>query len=540
MGYKYQKEAEKLGAMGRNGDSILMHINPLEVQAIEKMHPGSISINPDTGQPEAFFFLLPALLSTLTAGLGSAAGLGAAVGIPGMAAASGALGTLGGIGTAAGAGGLAGSLGTLTGVMGGGGLGTALGGSVAPTVGTAAAAPAVGSIGAETVGAVNTGALTTAPTIPVQSILNPPAPPSVLAGQTPQWGLPAGGNPPIAAQSLGPVAAQPMGGLPEASRSLLQAGAPKTTMFSPGAPTGPGLASGIGGKAGDAVSKIGADLARQVSGPSGTLESGIQSGLDGVKKALAGQVPKVPEQTMTIPQQMASQILDRGGLPQGLPQGVTRGVTADAGGFANVPSGAQRLASNTIRPDASLFNPQVTVDLQSKAGIVPTVRPPQTGIGGANMDLGTLNEGMFKTPTIDLQSKAGIVPGGNVVAPSSFADNMSGAGKWAWDKSKSGLGTLGTKSLENPILPLGMAYMMDKWTQDPKEAPEWAKRSKGTGPGEIWSDDYQMQVMPTFQGMEGPGDWEDQWYVDQFNPYGHDRYTRAAHGGYISPRRWRR
>ena len=129
MGYKYQKDAEKLGAMGRNGDSIMMHVNPLEVQALENMRPGSITINPDTGQPEAFFWLIPALLQGVlgTAGTGLAAagtGIGGAFGTSALGSAVGStlaaplttaastLGTLGGTS------GIAGSMGGLSTALG--------------------------------------------------------------------------------------------------------------------------------------------------------------------------------------------------------------------------------------------------------------------------------------------------------------------------------------------------------------------------------------------------------------------------------------
>ena len=50
-----QKQAERLAAQGRYGDSMLVHMNPEEVQGIASLMPGGqLTINPQTGQPEAF------------------------------------------------------------------------------------------------------------------------------------------------------------------------------------------------------------------------------------------------------------------------------------------------------------------------------------------------------------------------------------------------------------------------------------------------------------------------------------------------------
>jgi len=59
--------SQNLAARGRNGDSMLIHMTPEEVgglQALAVAHGGSLSINPDTGLPEANFLknLLPTLI----------------------------------------------------------------------------------------------------------------------------------------------------------------------------------------------------------------------------------------------------------------------------------------------------------------------------------------------------------------------------------------------------------------------------------------------------------------------------------------------
>ena len=66
-----QKQAERLAAQGRYGDSMLVHMNPAEVDILRKTSPiGDLTINPQTGQPEAFIqFIAPIL-----AGVGAVKG----------------------------------------------------------------------------------------------------------------------------------------------------------------------------------------------------------------------------------------------------------------------------------------------------------------------------------------------------------------------------------------------------------------------------------------------------------------------------------
>ena len=76
-----QGKAEELASYGRYGDSMLVHMNPIEVEGIASLTPGGLTTNPVTGQPEAFAFLIPMLASmaapTAFTALGSAAGAGA-------------------------------------------------------------------------------------------------------------------------------------------------------------------------------------------------------------------------------------------------------------------------------------------------------------------------------------------------------------------------------------------------------------------------------------------------------------------------------
>ena len=73
----YQSIADLVAEKGRYGDTMLMHVNPGEVDALSKQYPGMITINPETGQPEAFLgAILMALKAALAAiGPGITAGL---------------------------------------------------------------------------------------------------------------------------------------------------------------------------------------------------------------------------------------------------------------------------------------------------------------------------------------------------------------------------------------------------------------------------------------------------------------------------------
>jgi len=116
--YDMKPMAESLASQGRYGDSMLVHMNPVEVaglRAAAQRMGGDLTTNPQTGQPEAF---LPFLL-----GLGLQSGLGLTALQAGLAT---------GLGTAAitkdlGQGVLAG-----LGAFGGAGIGEGLGAASAP------------------------------------------------------------------------------------------------------------------------------------------------------------------------------------------------------------------------------------------------------------------------------------------------------------------------------------------------------------------------------------------------------------------------
>ena len=89
--YPMQEEAMELANRGRYGDTTLVHMTPGEVQGLSSL--GQLTINPDTGLPEAFNMkaLIPAI-----------AGIAASIVLPAAAPAIfGATGALGSFGTAA-------------------------------------------------------------------------------------------------------------------------------------------------------------------------------------------------------------------------------------------------------------------------------------------------------------------------------------------------------------------------------------------------------------------------------------------------------
>ena len=76
--------ADQLSKHGRYGDTMLVHMNPIEVAGIASLVPGGkLTINPVTGQPEAFLFLAPligSMLGSAAAGAGMLGGLGTLAG----------------------------------------------------------------------------------------------------------------------------------------------------------------------------------------------------------------------------------------------------------------------------------------------------------------------------------------------------------------------------------------------------------------------------------------------------------------------------
>ena len=158
--YPMQKEASELADRGRYGDTTLVHMTPGEVQGLASL--GQLTINPDTGLPEAFKLssLLPivanvglavatggmslpaqmAIMGAANFGMGLLQGQSAQQALLGGAFAAGTAGLMGGLSSAAGgaAGGAAGSSAT-QGVRAAAGPGM----MALPTAGASTAGPAM-------------------------------------------------------------------------------------------------------------------------------------------------------------------------------------------------------------------------------------------------------------------------------------------------------------------------------------------------------------------------------------------------------------
>ena len=136
-----EQTAQGLASLGRYGDTTLVHMKPEEVAGLQQLAEANgttLTINPDTGMPEAF---LGDFISSLLPTFAGVAG--GAMGGPAGAAAAGALTTY----AQGNRDPLAIAMGGLSG-YGGGQIGTALGagaGAVAPVAGTAEAAIAAGT-----------------------------------------------------------------------------------------------------------------------------------------------------------------------------------------------------------------------------------------------------------------------------------------------------------------------------------------------------------------------------------------------------------
>tara|TARA_Y100000816_G_C26101928_1_gene584295 strand:- start:1461 stop:3317 length:1857 start_codon:yes stop_codon:yes gene_type:complete len=112
--------ADILANQGRYGDSMLVHMNPVEVQGLASLSPtGSLTVNPQTGQPEAFLPFLAPLLGSV---FGSTVLAGAIPALAGKTALAGAIGS--GLATAAAEGDL--KKGLISGITGFG-IGSAVG-----------------------------------------------------------------------------------------------------------------------------------------------------------------------------------------------------------------------------------------------------------------------------------------------------------------------------------------------------------------------------------------------------------------------------
>jgi len=137
-------QAQMLANKGRYGDSMLVHMNPLEVDVLKSMTPNNqLTVNPDTGQPEAFLPILLGLAGALAGGTATT-GVLATLGAVG----AGAIGS--GIGTAIQTGSLEEGLkaGLISGLVGG--VGGQLMEGLAGATGASATGSAAGATGGST------------------------------------------------------------------------------------------------------------------------------------------------------------------------------------------------------------------------------------------------------------------------------------------------------------------------------------------------------------------------------------------------------
>ena len=106
-----QNLANQMQSTGRGGDSMLVHMNPKEVAGLQQLamaHGGSLTINPETGLPEAGFLsnLLPTIIGAALAATGVGAPAAAMMVGAGTGVMTGSLkkGLMAGLGAFSGAG----------------------------------------------------------------------------------------------------------------------------------------------------------------------------------------------------------------------------------------------------------------------------------------------------------------------------------------------------------------------------------------------------------------------------------------------------
>ena len=122
--YPMKGMMDQAASRGRRGDSMLMHVNPIEVNGIAALSPGGLTTNPDTGLPEASNWL-----KTLVPMMASYAGAAALTAATGGAAAAPLVAMAGGLSSGLATGAMTGDWerGLASGVMGAG-MGMAMGG----------------------------------------------------------------------------------------------------------------------------------------------------------------------------------------------------------------------------------------------------------------------------------------------------------------------------------------------------------------------------------------------------------------------------
>lgn len=271
------KNAEQIAKHGRYGDDRLLHVSQAELDGLASLLPGGkLPHNPETGLPEAFFFL-PFLASLGAAAAPAAAGLGAAAAsaVPAALAAAAP--------TAASALGAAGAAGA-TGLMAAAAPTAATIGAAAPAAAglTAATAAPAAATGLGSLGAAG-AALPTATTLgtagfgsTVPAIAAPTAATGLVAPSTAATGLgslaPAGSG--ISA-GLGAGAS----GTANLATGATTAAAPAATTAAPAAAsTAPGIASSLPAMGAGIGAEAGAATTAAMAQPSGI--GSLMGGMD--------------------------------------------------------------------------------------------------------------------------------------------------------------------------------------------------------------------------------------------------------------------
>jgi len=239
----YTGIAGELASRGRHGDTMLMHVNPLEVEGLGALGP--LTTNPDTGLPEAFVWTVPMILAAVGA-VGGATYGGVTAKKRGVPLWQGILGgaAMGGLGGYS-----LGGLGALA--AGGAPAAAAGGGGGAALTGSSGTALAAQGTGAANVAAANTA-----------SAANLGASSGLLGGGAlPGSGVVAAGSQPLLpgmASSMTPLGTAggsqlPVGGILGPAGGAPPIPAPGPVPFSPGAPIGadPGVANVASGGIGD-------------------------------------------------------------------------------------------------------------------------------------------------------------------------------------------------------------------------------------------------------------------------------------------------
>ncbi len=432
--------AKDMQSKGRNGDSVLVHMSPGEVhglQALAMAHGGSLTINPETGLPEASF--LSSLLPTI---------LGAGLAMTGIGAPMAALMVGGGYGLAKGSlkEGLMAGLGAYGGAGLTSGLAASAPGAVVPgsATGIGAAAPGAALTPATSIGAATSGAAAPGAT----SMFSP------LSG-APTSGMLAGGNANAMANAYG-LAANPAGVAPM-SGQLANMGANANTMagqygqLAQAVPAHTPLTSAV---------NVPSAFDQTIAGAKATYGGGME-GL----KALYGNLPTgtMPALGLTLAQAMQqNNKLNAPAVDKGLIRPYTldrqqnpQAYAQDTQGRTNTPVYGQPFDSS----ERMFFNDTFTAGTPYKAP------GPEYAAGGGLMSLNSFDAGgavenmsdmnavgaNTNYPMANIQSHAYANPmsqypaNTNVLAPSADAgvDTYTGSPTFAKGGMSGGIGHLG-------------------------------------------------------------------------------------------------